>query len=69
MHRSEGQDLVECAACGATCWKRGAAASYAFGDQSALCFDCALGRGGKFDAGEDRWVEAPRISDLARGES
>jgi len=68
MHRSEAGDLVECAACGATVDAR-AGGSYAIGTESALCFDCAIGRGGKFDAGEDRWVEPPRVSDLAREDS
>ena len=68
MHRSEAAELMDCAACGATVDVRGARA-YAFGTASALCFECALGRGGSYDAAEDRWIEAPRISDLAREES
>lgn len=64
MHRSEAGEMIDCAVCGATVDSRGSS-SFAFGPESALCFDCAIGRGGKFDAGEDRWVEPPRISDLA----
>lgn len=67
MHRSEAGEMMECAACGATVDARGGRV-YAFGTGSALCFECALGRGGSFDAGQDRWVEAPRISDLASDE-
>jgi len=68
MHRSEAEEMVECAACGATVDTRGTSC-FAFGSESALCFDCAVGRGGRFDSGQDRWVEAPRVSDLAREES
>jgi hypothetical protein len=65
MHRSEAGELVDCAVCGATVDVRGGRA-YVFGGGGALCFECAVGRGGSFDAAQDRWVEAPRISDLPR---
>lgn len=29
-----------------------------------LCWDCAIRRGGTFDAKQDRWVIRPDISDL-----
>jgi hypothetical protein len=41
--------------------------SYAFGYQSAMCFDCAVRRGGSYDAVNERWATLPRIDDLFRG--
>ncbi len=38
--------------------------AYGFGDDQLLCWDCAVARGGSFDAGEDRWAVAPRVEDL-----
>jgi hypothetical protein len=67
MHRSEVDALANCAVCGASVDTQGAQA-YPIGSQSVLCFECALARGGSFDAAQDRWVEAPRIADLVRDE-
>jgi hypothetical protein len=65
MHRSEAREGVACAACGTVVDLVGGNA-YAYGSESALCFDCAVERGGRFDAQQDRWVEAPGLADLAR---
>ena len=67
MHRSEAREMSECAGCGAVVDTR-ASSAFAFGGESVLCFDCAIERGGAFDPDQDRWVEEPRISDLARDE-
>ena len=55
--------LVRCVAC-AVDFVTGADPSYAFG-ASALCWDCAIRRGGVYDADADSWTEAPSVSDLA----
>lgn len=68
MHRSETRELLACAACGATVEPR-AGGLYAFGTDSALCFECAVERGGSYDSERERWREAPRTADLASEES
>lgn len=65
MHRSESEELIPCAACGAVV-DRSTGRGYGFGSDTILCYDCAERRGGSYDALQDRWVEAPRIDDLAR---
>lgn len=62
MHRSELEATVPCAGCGAAV----AAESrcYEFGDTMILCWDCAISRGGAYDAKEDRWTTQPRTNDL-----
>lgn len=37
---------------------------YDGGNGVRLCWECALRRGGTFDAKQDRWVALPDISDL-----
>ena len=65
MHRSEIH-LLPCAGCGAPI-DPGDARSYSFGDD-ALEAECVVGRGGSYDADTERWVSAPRVSDVAREE-
>ena len=63
MHREESEQLTPCAACGAMIWPstdRG----YTFGSQQALCWDCAIRRGGTYDADKDRWTVDPNVGDL-----
>jgi len=36
------------------------------GDRAALCFECAIARGGSFDEREDRWVVPPGLAGLER---
>lgn len=65
MHREEQEREVPCAACGAlvvVAVDRG----FAFGEASALCFECSLARGGRFDAEEERWITPPRVSEFER---
>jgi len=33
-------------------------------DGVSLCWECALKRGGVFDAKQDRWIQPPDVSDL-----
>ncbi len=63
MHRSEAEELVECFDCGATI-APALDRAFAISDDAFLCFDCALKRGGVFDADEDRWTKPPRVGDL-----
>lgn len=62
MHRSEAGATVPCAVCGTGIEDESRA--YAFGEQSRLCWSCAMNRGGAYDAEEDRWITAPRTHDL-----
>lgn len=68
MHRSETTEFVACAECGAEI-SPALERAYAFGEGAALCWACALRRGGTYDEAEDRWVEPPATADLRRGES
>lgn len=57
---------VPCARCGARIWperERG----YRFGEQQALCWECALALGGRYDGERERWVQTPNITGLAGG--
>jgi hypothetical protein len=68
MHRSESEELLRCAACGATL-DPSTGRPYPFGpEDDVLCFDCAIARGGSYDGEKERWTRAPRVADLARGE-
>lgn len=63
MHRSEQATLCECADCGAE-FEPERQEGFRFGRQGVLCFDCALGRGGSYDAPQDRWTVQPRLDGL-----
>jgi hypothetical protein len=58
----ETGDLVTCADCYASLSADDVI--YTFGYDWALCIDCAVRRGGLYDASEDRWVRAPYLDDL-----
>ena len=66
MHRSEADQQLSCAACGASVDP--GARVYGFAPLSVLCWDCSLERGGRYDAREERWTSPPRISDLVEPE-
>jgi recombinational DNA repair protein (RecF pathway) len=68
MHRSEELELVSCAGCGAEISLRGDRV-FSFGSDSALCAECSLQRGGRYDAVHECWEISPRVSDLAQEES
>lgn len=65
MHRSEEGELVRCADCGAEVSLR-ADRTFAFGTASALCWECSVKRGGRYDATHERWEESPSVGDLGR---
>lgn len=41
-----------------------AARAFAVGSRGALCFDCAVGRGGLYDELTDRWDREPALDGL-----
>lgn len=63
MHRSEARDLVACLACGAEV-SLGADRVFAVTPDAALCFACAVERGGAYDEAHDQWTASPRLSGL-----
>lgn len=63
MHRSEAKELVRCAACGEeTSVERDR--GYAVDPDTAVCFVCALARGGRWSEEEDRWLDPPDVTGL-----
>lgn len=64
MHRSETYDLVRCANCEEEVSADDHRA-YLFGAGAALCYECALERGGRYDEGRDDWTRAPDLSAFA----
>jgi hypothetical protein len=38
--------------------------SYEFGEQSQLCWSCAIRRGGSYDAKHERWTTKPSTANL-----
>jgi len=67
VHRSEEAELLTCLACGSEILPE-ADRVYAFGDDAALCFDCAVARGGAYDELHDRWAPAPDVGGLFQPE-
>ena len=65
MHRSEAQDLVSCSQCGAEV-SLGADRVYAITEDAALCFGCAIKRGGVYDEAHDSWTRAPDLRGIER---
>ncbi|MGZ5967874.1 MAG: phosphoribosyltransferase family protein [Polyangiales bacterium] len=62
MEQDEGEEMVECIDCGATISPR-ADRAFAVSSDTYLCFDCAVRRGGVYEADQDRWTTAPDVSD------
>jgi len=67
MHRSESENLTSCAVCGAEI-SVGRDRAYAISGTAALCFACAMRRGGSYDEREDRWRTPPDLRGLATSE-
>jgi hypothetical protein len=65
MHREEVREFGACLDCG-TETSPAAGRSYAFGSSGVLCWECALRRGGSYDAERDDWSVAPQVGDLER---
>lgn len=41
--------------------------SFPVGADAALCFRCAVARGGRWDENQQRWVIEPEFGDLGEG--
>ena len=63
MHRSEVEVATRCSGCG-TEVQAVADRAFSFGTRGALCFDCALARGGRYDEARDGWVEEPSLEGI-----
>lgn len=63
MHPAEATRAVRCADCGQEIIVSGGRV-YPFGDESALCFECAVSRGGEHDEYHDRWTQPPQVEEL-----
>jgi hypothetical protein len=66
MHRSEALDLVACLSCGAEV-SLGVDRAFALTEDSALCFACAVRRGGSYSEAHDQWTKSPSLSGLRDG--
>jgi hypothetical protein len=63
MHYEEWAHQTPCADCGqimSVAEDRG----FIYGEGAAVCFHCAVRRGGSYDGDTERWVVAPNVSDL-----
>ena len=65
MHRSEEGNLARCADCDAEI-DPGHERGFGLGGGGALCYECAVRRGGRYDEVHDRWAEEPRLDGLRR---
>ncbi|HET8939409.1 MAG TPA: hypothetical protein VFN67_38450 [Polyangiales bacterium] len=63
MHRSEARDLVACLSCGAEV-SLGVDRVFAVTEDAALCFACAVRRGGSYSEAHDHWTKAPNLKGL-----
>jgi hypothetical protein len=63
MHRSEERNLARCAECNAEI-DPGRERGFGLGGGGALCFECAVRRGGVYDEVHDRWAEEPSLAGL-----
>lgn len=62
MERDEWEEGAVCAVCGAQV--SDAESSFGFGTENVLCAECALARGGRYDAERDVWEVAPDLTGL-----
>ncbi len=63
MHRSEANELVYCLNCGAEV-SLAVDRTFAVSDDTGICFDCAIKRGGMYDEAHDRWTRPPSMLGL-----
>jgi len=68
MQQEEDVELATCAGCGAEI-ALASDRAFSFGSGSALCWECSLKRGGRYDAAHERWEVDPRVSDLPAEDS
>lgn len=60
---SDEAAIAICAACG-TELEPETERGFRIGERGALCFECAVERGGTYDETEDRWLEPPDLEGL-----
>jgi hypothetical protein len=63
MHREEYDEVVRCAGCGAEV-QGSRDRCFAFGEDSLLCWDCAIARGGEYEPEIETWVRPPDMTGL-----
>lgn len=63
MHRQDWEGRAPCASCGEVI-SPATDGGFAYGTQGVLCWECAIRRGGSYDADQDRWTTPPDVSDL-----
>ncbi len=63
MHALEENELADCRDCRATI-APSTDRAFAINDDDFLCFDCAVLRGGVYDAHEERWTVPPNVADV-----
>lgn len=63
MHSEEMDVQVRCVVCSREV-DVDAEVVYAYGVGDVMCFECAVERGGAYDADEDRWVREPSTEGL-----
>ena len=63
MHTQEWNELVDCNDCGATIAPN-ADAGFVTSEVFAVCLQCAVARGGVYDASQDRWIVPPDVTDV-----
>lgn len=61
MEAEEMDELVRCVDCGVMV-APGPERAYAISDETFLCFECAMRRGGAFDYDADNWSVPPDLS-------
>jgi hypothetical protein len=63
MEPEEVEELVDCWDCGATV-SPSEDVVFQFGDRAVLCLECAIKRGGEYEAEGDRWARLPHLDDM-----
>lgn len=63
MDIDEVDGLTECWVCNSTV-SQAEDPVFPFGERGVLCFECAVRRGGAYDAKQERWVRPANVLDL-----
>jgi hypothetical protein len=63
MELEELEESTICYDCGVRFWPE-TDRGFVIGEETALCWSCALRRGGRYDASEERWTETPDLQGL-----
>jgi hypothetical protein len=68
LKESDYQFPVDCSCCGLPVTP-GLDRTFALAEDRALCFECSVERGGKYDETRGCWVQAPRTDGLVLQET